>query len=70
MEWIRFFFGTPQRALATFASLVAVGLMHHCAPGAVGRLLAGGIEELFPLLCYVLLIAVVVTAIQIMFGRR
>ena len=70
MEWASFFFGTPRRALATIASLVALGLVHHCAPGAVGRLLAGGIEEFWPLICYVLFLALVVMVVRSMFGSR
>jgi hypothetical protein len=70
VEWLKYFFGTPRRALATFLSLVALGLVHHCAPGAIGRLLAGAIAELWPVLYYVFLIAVVVTAIRTMFGRK
>ena len=70
MEWVSFFFGTPRRALATIASVAALGLVHHCAPGAVGRLLAGGIEEFWPLICYVLFLTLLVTVVRSMFGSR
>ena len=70
VEWVSFFFGTPRRALATIASLAALGLVHHCAPGAVGRLLVGGIEEFWPLICYVLFLALVVMVVRSMFGSR
>ena len=37
MRWIRFFLGTPRRALASFAVVAALVALEHLAPGMIGR---------------------------------
>lgn len=40
MRWIRFFLGTPRRALASLVALAAMVALEYFAPGTIGRGLA------------------------------
>jgi hypothetical protein len=64
VEWLLFFLGTPRRALTTVVTLVLVGLVHHVWPGALAQLLAAGIAEFWPVLCYLFFFALVIIALQ------
>ena len=64
LEWLLFFLGTPRRALATLVTLLLVGVVHHVWPVVVARLLAAGIAEFWPLLCYLFFFALVIIALQ------
>lgn len=53
MHWVRFFLGTPRRALVSFLSIAMMALLEHFAPGAIagafsslGSSLLGAVIEL------------------------
>jgi len=70
MEWIRFFFGTPRRFLATTTILGMVVVI--LRPGLLASAVEGLINELMPLLGPAMTIVIVVVSLRMLigFGRR
>lgn len=49
-RWIRFFLGSPRRALATMSSLAILGVINYFKPGTLSVVANGVVGELSPLL--------------------
>jgi len=49
-RWLRFFLGSPRRALVTFTVVIILGAIQHFAPGAIQNVATNLVAELSPLL--------------------
>lgn len=68
-QWFMFFFGSPQRAVATLAVFGALMAVNRAAPGALREAAAGVWSELSPLLVAGLAIFFAVAGLKlIVFG--
>ncbi len=63
-QWLRFFFGTPQRFMTT--AVVIGGIIVLVNPGLLGRAVNGLVQELWP----VNVIVLVFCGIRILLGGR
>lgn len=67
-EWLRFFFGTPRRFVATVAVVGMVVVI--LSPGLLYRAASGLVRELWPLVQLFLMICIVIYGFRlIIFGR-
>ncbi|MBT4894904.1 hypothetical protein HON59_02485 [bacterium] len=49
-RWIRFFLGSPRRAVVKLSFLAILGVIHYFAPGTLSTIANGVVGELSPLL--------------------
>lgn len=75
MNHLRFFFGTPARALWTFGVGVGIALtlvlIHILWPGAIANAIYGTVREFTPLFDAVIVLAITVFGFRLMFrGTR
>lgn len=67
MEWFRYFFGTPQRAVR---SLIALGLISVIIfPGLLLVMVERFVAALMPLLGPTLAVAIVIAGLRLIVGR-